>query len=117
MNAELNIRSASFDANLADHRDRSVAHRLIFAIGKRLRRGDGDRVAGMHAHRIEVLDRADDDDVVLQIAHHLKLVFLPPQNRFFDQSFVHGREIESAGQHFQHLFAVVSDAAAAAARA
>jgi hypothetical protein len=25
---------------------------------------DGDRVAGVHAHRIDVLDRADDDEVV-----------------------------------------------------
>ena len=40
--------------------------RLVFAVGERLRRGDGDRVAGVHAHGIEVLDRADDDDVVVR---------------------------------------------------
>ena len=116
MNSELNIRSAGLDANFANHRNRGIAHGLIFAVGKRLRRGDGDGIAGMHAHGIEVLDRADDDDVIFQIAHHLELIFLPPQNRFFDQRFVHRREIESAGQHFQQLFAVVSDAAAAAAQ-
>ena len=116
MNPELNIRSAGFDPNFADHRNGSIAHGLILAIGKRLRRGDGDRIAGMHAHGIEVLDRADDDDVIFQITHHLEFVFFPSQNRLFDQRFVDGREIESAGQHFQHLFAVVSDAAAAAAQ-
>jgi len=35
-------------------RDRRVAHDLIFLVGERLRRRDGDRVAGMHAHRIQV---------------------------------------------------------------
>ncbi len=116
MHAELNIRSAGLDADLADHRDRGIAHRLIFAVGERLRRRDGDRVAGMHAHGIEVFDRADDDDVVGQIAHHLELVFFPAQHRFFDQHFVHRREIEPARQHFQQLFAVVGDAAAGAAQ-
>ena len=52
---------------------------------KRLRRRNGDRVAGVHAHRVEVFDGADDDDVVVQVAHHLHLVFFPAQDRFFDQ--------------------------------
>ena len=43
---------------------RGVAHALVLLVGERHRRRDGDRVAGVHAHRIEVLDRADDDDVV-----------------------------------------------------
>ena len=62
--------------------------RLVFAVGERLRRSDGDRVAGVRAHRIEVLDGADDDDVVGEIAHHLKLVLFPSEHRFFEQHFV-----------------------------
>src|SRR5256885_11621835 len=69
----------------------------------------------MHAHGIKVLDRADDDDVVFQVAHHLKFVFLPPENRFFDQRFVHGREIEAASKHVEQFFAVIGHAAAGAA--
>ena len=87
---ELNIRAAGFDADLPDHRDRRIAHPLILAIGQRLRRRDGDRIAGVHAHRIEVLDRADDDDVVLQVAHHLEFELLPAEDGFFDQDFMHG---------------------------
>ena len=34
------------------------------AVGERLLRRDGDRVAGVDAHRVDVLDRADDHDVV-----------------------------------------------------
>src|SRR2546425_8207068 len=44
----------------ADDRDRGVAHTLVFAVGERHRRRHGDRVAGVHTHGIEVLDRADD---------------------------------------------------------
>jgi hypothetical protein len=51
VNRELNVRSAGFDADLANHGQRSVAHPLVFFVGQRLRRGDGDRVAGVHAHR------------------------------------------------------------------
>ena len=42
-------------------------------------------VAGVHAHRVEVLDRADDDDVVVAVAHQLELVFLPAVDRLLDE--------------------------------
>ena len=69
----------------------------------------------MHTHGIEILNRADDDDVVSSVAHHLQLEFFPSQDRLFDESFVHRREVEAAGQHFAQLFAVVRDASAGAA--
>ncbi len=116
IHAELNVRSAGFDADLADDGDGGIAHGLVFAVGERLRRGDGDGVAGVHAHGIEVLDRADDDDVVFEVAHHLEFVLFPAEHRFFDQRFVDGREIEAAGEDFHQLFAVVGDAAAGAAQ-
>ncbi len=70
----------------------------------------------MYAHGIEILDGADDDHVVGQVAHDLKLVFLPAEDRFFDQHFMHWGKIKAAGQDFQHLFAVIRNAAAAAAQ-
>src|SRR6185437_400397 len=51
---ELHIGTAGFDADLAQYRDRSVAHDLVFLVGQGQRRGDGDRVPGMHAHRIDI---------------------------------------------------------------
>ncbi len=39
----------------------------------------------MHAHRIEVLDRADDDDVVRAIAHDFELELVPAANRLLDE--------------------------------
>jgi len=47
-------------------------------------------------------------------AHHFQLVLLPPEHGFFQQHFVDGREIESAGEQFQQFVAVVGDAAAGA---
>src|SRR6202008_3055613 len=49
--------------------------------------------AGAHAHRIEILDRADDDAIVLLVAHHLHLELFPPEDAFLDQDFVGGRGI------------------------
>ena len=113
---ELDVGAAGLDADLANDSDGGVAHLLILAVGKGLRRSDGNRIAGVHAHGIEVLDRADDDDVVFRVTHYLEFVLFPTQNRFFDESLVHGREIESAGEDFEHLFAVIRDTAARAAQ-
>ena len=112
---ELNVRAASFHPDLAQHRDRGVAHDLIFLVGKREGRRDRDRVAGMHAHRIEVLDRADDDTVVHAVADDLHLEFLPPQHRFLDQHFVGGGGVDAALDDLDELGLVVGDAAAGAA--
>ena len=43
------------------------------AFGQRLDGRDGDAVAGVDAHRIEVLDGADDDAVVGLVAHDFHL--------------------------------------------
>ena len=53
-----------------------------------LRRRDRDAVAGVHAHRVDVLDAADDDDVVGLVAHHLQLELLPAEHRLLDQHLV-----------------------------
>ena len=61
---ELDVRAAGLDAHRADHGGRRVAQRLELAVRQRHRRRHADRVAGVHAHRVEVLDRADDHHVV-----------------------------------------------------
>ena len=39
----------------------------------------------MHAHRVEVLDRADDHDVVVQVADHLELELVPAADGLLDE--------------------------------
>jgi hypothetical protein len=85
LTAELHVRAAGFHADLAQHGDGGIAQALVFLVGQGLRRGHGDRVAGVHAHRVEVFDRADDDAVVRGIADHFHLEFLPAQHRLFHQ--------------------------------
>ena len=51
IDGELHVGAAGIDADFAQAADGAVAHHLVFAIGQRLRRRDGDGIAGVHAHR------------------------------------------------------------------
>ncbi|MBA7468683.1 hypothetical protein ES707_03935 [subsurface metagenome] len=94
--AELHVGAAGLHADLAQHRQRGVAHDLIFLIGQGQGRRNGDGIAGVHAHRIEVLDRADDDAVVLFVADDLHLVLFPAEHGFLDQHLIGRRGIQTA---------------------
>ena len=115
VHAELDVRSAGLDADPVDDAPRGVAHALIFLVGQRQRGRHGDAVAGMHAHRIDVLDRADDDEVVCDVAHHLELELLPADDGLFDEQLVNRAHLEAAIDELAELFDVVGDAAADAA--
>ncbi len=115
VDGELHIGPAGFHADFAHDGDGGVAHLLILAVGEGLRGRDGDGVAGMHAHGVEVFNGADDDDVVGEVAHHLELIFLPAEHALLNEALVDRREIEAARENFHQLLAVVGDAAARAA--
>ena len=112
--AELDVRAAGLDAHGADDGEALVAHDLKFLVGQRLDGRDGDAVSGMDTHGVEVFDGANDDAVVGLVAHDFHLVFLPAEEGFFDEDFVHGRKLNAVlGDGFK-LFLVVTDAAARA---
>ena len=111
MNGKLHVRAARVDADRAKHRNRSVAHRLVFLVGESLRRRDRDGVARVHAHRVQVFDRADDDGVVGLVTHDLHLVLLPAEERLFNEHFVRGRKFEPAGHDRDEFLHVVGNAA------
>ncbi len=114
MHRELDVRPARVDADRPDAGDRRVAHDLVLLVGERLRRRHGDRVAGVHAHRVEVLDRAHDDDVVPAVAHHLELELLPARDRLLDQDLVDRRGLEAPGDVRAKLLVGGREAAARA---
>ena len=116
LHRELDVRTPGRDAHLADHGEGVVAHVLVLGIGQRLLRRHGDRVAGVHAHRIDVLDRADDDRVVGHVAHHFELELLPAQNRLLDQGGRGRTRLQGADDHVVDLVAVEHDAAALASQ-
>ncbi len=82
INRPLHVRATRCDSDLAQHGNRIVTHRLILAVGQRLNRRDGDRVARMNAHWVHVLDGADDDGVPRLVKpHHEIQGRLPSQGR------------------------------------
>ena len=112
---ELDVAAAGVDADLAQDGDAEVAHPLVLAVGERHRRGDGDRVAGVHAHRVDVLDRAHDHDVVAAVAHQLELEFLPAEDGFLDQHVGGRRRGEAVAGHPVEVVGGVRHAGAEAA--
>ena len=112
---ELNVGTAGFHADLAQYRQGGVTQDLVFLVGQGLCRSHGDRVTGVHAHRVEVFDGADDDAVVLLIADNLHLVLFPADQRFVDQQLFGRRQVQTTGADFFELFTVVSDTATGAA--
>ena len=115
IDGELDVRAARLDADFANDRGGRVAHALIFLVGERLRGRDGDRIARVDAHRVDIFDRADHDEVVAEVAHHLKLEFFPADHGFFDQRLMNGARIERAGDGVRKFLVVVRDRAAGAA--
>jgi hypothetical protein len=115
VHGELHVGAAGLHADLAQHRDRGVAHHLVFLVGQRQRGGDGDRVAGMHAHRVDVLDGADDDAVVRLVADDLHLVFLPAEQDSSTRICATGEASMPRHGRCLEFLAVVGDAAAGAA--
>ncbi len=69
----------------------------------------------MYAHGIDVLDRADDDAVVVVVADHLHLVLFPAEHGFLEQHLVGGRSVQAARHRALEFLAVIGDAPAAAA--
>ena len=110
----LNVRTTGFNADLAQNRDRAVAHDLVFFVGQRQRGCHSDRVTCVHAHRVHVFDGTDDDGVVGFVADNFHFVFFPAQQRFIDQDLVHRRCVHARAAVVFVVFAVVRDTATCA---
>ena len=90
VDGKLHVGAACLHADLAHYGDGRIAHLLILAVGERLRRGHGNRVTRVHAHGVEIFNGTDNDDVVGEVAHDLKLVFLPAEHALFDEALMNG---------------------------
>jgi hypothetical protein len=112
---ELDVRTARLDADRADHRGGRVAKLLVGLVGERHLRRHRDRVARVDAHRVEVLDRADDHDVVSAVADHLELELVPAADRLLDEHLADWALGEAALDLPVERLGVVREAAAVAA--
>ena len=111
VDGELDVRPARVDADLPDDPDGGIAHGLVLLVGQGLRRSDSDRIARVHPHGIEILDGADDDDIVVQVAHHLELELLPAENGLLYQDLRNRTQIEAPPDDALELLRVVRDPA------
>ena len=116
IDGKLYVGAPGFHANFAQNGDAGSTHQLILFISHRLRRRHGDAVACVHAHGVEVFDRADDDAVVRLVTHHLHFVLFPAEQRFFDQQLVGGRCFQPALANMLEFFGVVGHATTGSAQ-
>ena len=70
----------------------------------------------MDAHRVEVLDRADDHDVVVAVAHHLELELVPADQRLLDEHLADRALVETAVEQLDELVLGMRRPAAVAAQ-
>ena len=81
---ELDVATA-LDVERVDDAKRRAAQLLVLPIGERLRRRDDHRIAGVHAHGIEVLHVADGDARPRRVADDLVLDLAPAGDRALDE--------------------------------
>jgi len=96
---KLDVRTAGFNTDGADDFQCRITHDLIFLVRQRLGRCDGNAVAGMDTHRVKVLNRADDNHIVLAVTHDFQFILFPADNGFFDQYLAFGAEVQAPLHH------------------
>ena len=69
----------------------------------------------MDSHRIQVLNGTDDDDIVLEVPHHLEFIFFPSDERFLDQHLADRTHGQSPIDQLLELFPVIGDVSAGSA--
>ena len=84
---------------------------MVLLVVERLRWGDDDGLAGVDAHRVDVLHVTDGDAVVAPVAHHLVFNLLPAAQALLDQHLEHAIG-KAAAQRLIEIGLSLDDAAA-----
>ena len=106
----------AFDFQLPDDFQCAVPEQVILFIGQGLAGTHHDGVAGMNAHRVNVLHIAYRDDRVGVVPHDLVLDLFIAPDALFHQHLMDRRELQSVFHDFPQLGHVVGKAAAGAAQ-
>ena len=88
---------------------------LLHVFGNGEHGGRAEGVTGVNSQRIDVLDEADGDHVVLGIADHFQLQLFPAENGLFHQNLTHQTGLQTAGTDGFQLVHIVHQTAAGAA--
>ena len=116
VHSELHVGPAGLHTNLAQHSQRGIAHDLVFLVGQRQGWCDGDGVAGVDAHRVDILDRADDDRIVRLVADDLHLELFPAEQALVDKDLGNRGGSKARADDLFILFDIVGNAPARAAK-
>lgn len=73
----------------------NFAQQVVLVVGKRLRGGDDNRFASVHAHGVKVFHVAHRNGVAVAVTHHFVLYLFPANQVLFDKHLRDDR---------QHLF-------------
>ena len=77
------------------------------------RRAEG--IAGVYAQRIDILNKAHCNHVVIGVTNHLQLQLFPAQYRFLYENLSYKAGLEASGAYSLQFFFIVNQAAAGAA--
>src|SRR5215218_9186748 len=113
---KLDVRSSRLYPDLSYYADSGGTEGLVLPIGEGLGGGDSYGVAGVDAHGVDVLDGADDDYVVGEIAHDLELELLPAGDALLDECRVYRAGVEAVEDGATELAVVTGYGAALAAQ-
>ena len=108
--------AAAHNAQMGDDIQRCGAEHLELLVRQGLGRRHHDGVAGVDAHRVQVLHGAHRDDVAHGVPHGLKLDFLPAEDGLLHQHLGDGRGIQTGLGNGAQLGFVLGRAAAGAAQ-
>src|SRR6185369_5781871 len=110
--AELDIRSAGIDADLTHDPNGGIPHALVLFVRERHGRRYRDAVTRVHSHRVQIFNRTHNHHIVFEIPHHLKFIFFPPDQGFFDQELTDWTHRQAPIDNLLKLFPVVRDVSA-----
>ena len=114
--AELHVGTAVFHADFThDGLGGFADHGGLFA-GQGLHGGNGDGVAGMDAHGVHIFDGADNDAVVLLVAHNFDFDFLPAEDGLLNEHFAGHGSVKAGLADLFEVFLVVGNATAGTAK-
>ena len=113
MQGKLAVAAALYPQLVDDIQSRRAKH-LILLVRKCHRGRDNYGVAGVYAHRVQVLHGADGDGVACAVPHDLELYLLPPGDALFNQHLSDRRERQTICGYLPKLPGIVHNTAACA---
>ena len=113
--AKLDVGGPAGDADRPDNPAAHIGQVAVFRGRQRLGRRHHDTVPGVHAHRVHILHRGNNNGVVNAVSHHLKFYLFPTEHRLFHQYFADGAGFNPFRQKFPKFLRIVGGGTAGTA--